>query len=491
MNHAAELSYTPNAASSGPAQPEPIPTHPPMTTAPQPITLTIPAASQQERLEILETIVEKGIDTVFEIGAALEEIRDHKLFRPQFSTFGQYLEKRWNWTRARCYQLIGATQVRDNLSTHVDNIAQLTEPHCRVLAKLTDEEQVTAWKEATSAEPDGQVRLAHLKDAAAKLRPPAPPMTLKQAPATAVVVVEAAEDTDDHALPAQSLEEPAGGQPGSPPATAPATIAADGFDLDAEWTVVEETLTSLFRRCPKCRWPMLWKKLNAYSERHSERIVTAVSHTKCGEPRSAQARPPRVMIAGQSCDSHPACDDPHLTLIRLPSLLIAGAKYPIPQAEVAVGAVPLARYLRDYAMLAEDWSRADCWGSARKLYERCIERLTNEEGVNPEYRDKQLPKLQHAANRCYVLEHLIPEGSTLPDTEVQKLVSILNRAALPQVLEFRQRIESGADLLDLTQEILALAAPVEAVPAQPTPPASSPPVTSVSGPDAEPTDHLY
>ena len=230
---------------------------------------------QAERLHDLEAIVDRGIETVFEVGAALEEIRDHELFRPEFKTFGEYLQQRWGWTRARCYQLIGATRVRENLSTRVDNITHLSEPHCRKLGKLTGADQVTAWSEATSAAPDGKVTHENLKKAVAKLLPPAQPMHPDKAPATAAPVGEAAA-TPDHALPSEPLEEPTTDQPESPPAAPPAALALDEFDIDididTEWLVVEQALTRLFRRCPKYRWPVLWERLNAYLAKNPEHI---------------------------------------------------------------------------------------------------------------------------------------------------------------------------------------------------------------------------
>jgi len=320
MNHAAELSYTPDAASSGPAQPEPIPTHPHMTTAPQPITLTIPAA--------------------------------------------------------------------------IVALPDLTLVERAILALLADDP------------------------------------------------------------------------------------AAGNGKLARQTWLTHRGVEALTRRLRK-QGHLQPTKVGG--GRHL--LVTAVALTKCGEPQSATPCPPRV---GLSSDAYTEFDD----LFRTPGLIVAGARHIIPGPAVAASEVPLSRFLAVLTVTAEGCSRRGRWGSARKLYEGCISRLTTEDGVKPEDRDKQLARLQRAANRCYVLEHLIPEGSKLPVAEVQKLVSILNRAALAQVLEFRQRIESGADLLDLTQEILALAAPVEAVPAQPTPPASSPLVAPVSGPDAEPTDDL-
>ncbi|MEQ2005159.1 MAG: hypothetical protein ABMA26_00055 [Limisphaerales bacterium] len=234
---------------------------------------TLTLIEQEQRLIQLETIVENGFTTLWEMGKAMLEIRDTKLYVKRYKTFERYCEQRWAKHRSRCYQLMDAAEVQQNLSmsTQVD-ISELTEKHCRELVKLKKPaDQRTAWKEA-AASADGTVSLVHLKQAVAKLRPPARPLPADKAPATAAPVAGAAEGTPDHAVPAETHEEPTTDQPESPPATGPAAFARDEFDLDEEWLVVEQTLTSLFRRCPKYRWPVLWKRLNGYFEKNPELI---------------------------------------------------------------------------------------------------------------------------------------------------------------------------------------------------------------------------
>ena len=51
------------------------------------------------RLSKLETTIQKGMQTFFEVGAALKEIRDNKLYRAEFERFEDYCQERWGFTR--------------------------------------------------------------------------------------------------------------------------------------------------------------------------------------------------------------------------------------------------------------------------------------------------------------------------------------------------------------------------------------------------------
>ena len=230
---------------------------------------TLTPIDQEQRLLQLETIVENGFTTLWEMGKAMLEIRNTKLYVKRYTTFAEYCEQRWAKHRSRCYQLMDAAEVQQNLSTWVD-IAELTEKHCRELVKLKKPaDQRTAWKEA-AASTDGTVSLVHLKQAVAKLRPPARPLPADKAPATAAPVAGAAEATPDHAVPAETHEEPTTDLPESPPPTAPAPCDSDEFDLDPEWQLAEETLNRLLRRCPRGKRSVLWHRLKDFFERHPD-----------------------------------------------------------------------------------------------------------------------------------------------------------------------------------------------------------------------------
>jgi hypothetical protein len=87
------------------------------------------------RLKELEAVIERGTKTFIEVGLALAEIRDLRLYRQTHATFEAYCAEQWGWTRQRSYQLMNAATVVKllpaEMSTRVDN-----EATARELAKL-------------------------------------------------------------------------------------------------------------------------------------------------------------------------------------------------------------------------------------------------------------------------------------------------------------------------------------------------------------------
>jgi hypothetical protein len=102
--------------------------------------------SEQEQSELhrCESVVEKGINTVVEVGNALTEIRDQRLYREDYSTFKEYLGARWGFKLSRAYQLIGMAGVARNLSTVVE-VSKLNERQLRPLVGKAPELQRAAW----------------------------------------------------------------------------------------------------------------------------------------------------------------------------------------------------------------------------------------------------------------------------------------------------------------------------------------------------------
>lgn len=58
-----------------------------------------------------ESTIERGLSTFVEVGRALMEIRDAKLYRASHKTFEHYCDDRWKFTRQRAYQLIDQARV--------------------------------------------------------------------------------------------------------------------------------------------------------------------------------------------------------------------------------------------------------------------------------------------------------------------------------------------------------------------------------------------
>lgn len=121
------------------------------------------------RLAVLENAITQGLGTFVEVGAALMEVRDARLYRGQFSTFEDYCQQRWSLSRPRAYQMLQATNVAANLSTVVDTPAPKNEAQTRPLTRLEPEQQREAWQQAVETAPlngDGEphVTAAHVEN---------------------------------------------------------------------------------------------------------------------------------------------------------------------------------------------------------------------------------------------------------------------------------------------------------------------------------------
>ena len=66
---------------------------------------------EQTRIFELETIIETGLKTFVDVGNALAEIRDRKLYRDGYKTFEDYCRDRWEFSKQRAYQLMNAAGV--------------------------------------------------------------------------------------------------------------------------------------------------------------------------------------------------------------------------------------------------------------------------------------------------------------------------------------------------------------------------------------------
>ena len=102
-----------------------------------------------------EQVFERGLATFVEVGEALMEIRDRRLYRPNpatrhqgYTNFEDCCRERWGMKRTRADQLIGAAGILKNLTTMV--VAPKNERQVRPLTKLKDpEDQRAAWAAAT------------------------------------------------------------------------------------------------------------------------------------------------------------------------------------------------------------------------------------------------------------------------------------------------------------------------------------------------------
>jgi hypothetical protein len=66
---------------------------------------------ESARLTDLEQVVDRGLQTFVEVGAALAEIRDSRLYRESHATFEEYCRGRWDLGRSHAYRLIDSAAV--------------------------------------------------------------------------------------------------------------------------------------------------------------------------------------------------------------------------------------------------------------------------------------------------------------------------------------------------------------------------------------------
>ena len=125
------------------------------------ISLTV---SEANRLTELETTIEKGLQTFVEVGNALLEIRDSRLYRRTHSTFEQYVKERFKMTDRRARQLMDSAEVIENLNTGTTVPFPSSESVTGPLTELPPEEQKETWKEAVETAPNGKPPTAeHVK----------------------------------------------------------------------------------------------------------------------------------------------------------------------------------------------------------------------------------------------------------------------------------------------------------------------------------------
>jgi hypothetical protein len=67
-------------------------------------------AVERSRLSELEAVVERGRQVFVEVGNALMEIRDERLYRLSHGTFEEYCRERWGFVASRARQLIAAAE---------------------------------------------------------------------------------------------------------------------------------------------------------------------------------------------------------------------------------------------------------------------------------------------------------------------------------------------------------------------------------------------
>ena len=143
------------------------------------IALTSEEAADFERLK---KTVHDGLRTFVEVGAALMEIRERKLYLATCSTFEAFVQVEFHMSRSYAYRNIAAAETVAMLSPMGDTEAPLpdSERTARPLTTLPPEQQQEAWAEAVE-ESDGKPTAKDVKRAVEKRRAPVKPHVSKPA----------------------------------------------------------------------------------------------------------------------------------------------------------------------------------------------------------------------------------------------------------------------------------------------------------------------
>jgi hypothetical protein len=134
-------------------------------------------SSERDRLADLEQAIRSGFRAFIEVGTALLEIRDNRLYRESHPTFEAYCLDVWGLKQSRAYQLLEAAKVAGNLAVQSSTIVEVpaNEAQVRPLVQLKSDQQREVWQEAVQTAPKGKVTAKHVqKTVDRKLGKPTP-----------------------------------------------------------------------------------------------------------------------------------------------------------------------------------------------------------------------------------------------------------------------------------------------------------------------------
>jgi len=111
------------------------------------------SAEESNRLKACENAVKDGLTSFVEVGTALMEIRDNKLYRQTHKTFESYVQSVLALSRPRAYELMDSAQVMAELSGIPDiSRLPLNEGQATELRRWkTPEERSEKWKAVLAA----------------------------------------------------------------------------------------------------------------------------------------------------------------------------------------------------------------------------------------------------------------------------------------------------------------------------------------------------
>jgi len=112
-----------------------------------------------KELNRLECIITRNLQSFYEVGRALMEIRDKGLYRDVlgFETFEAYCKSKWDFASNYARRLITSAETFDNIKSVPIGTVPTTESQTRPLSKLEPDQQREAWQKAVESAPEGKV----------------------------------------------------------------------------------------------------------------------------------------------------------------------------------------------------------------------------------------------------------------------------------------------------------------------------------------------
>lgn len=104
------------------------------------------SSREAKELKRLEDIIATGLRTFIEVGVALVEIRESRLYRGQYESFDDYCRERWGMSKTHANRLIASASTVNALGDV--EVLPANEAQVRPLTLLPPDRQKEAWEKA-------------------------------------------------------------------------------------------------------------------------------------------------------------------------------------------------------------------------------------------------------------------------------------------------------------------------------------------------------
>lgn len=125
------------------------------------------AAEGKRKAQLEQTIIKYSREFL-EVGMALAEIQERRLYRVEHKTFDAYIKQAFELAPRTAYQYISASEAYENLRNCAENDSEViellpaNEAQLRPLTKLPAQQQRVVWQMAVESAPGGKVTAKHI-----------------------------------------------------------------------------------------------------------------------------------------------------------------------------------------------------------------------------------------------------------------------------------------------------------------------------------------